>query len=180
VAEVDAVGVAAGVVGVEAGVVAPADALELAGDPRTRDSANCTGNGHPPPDDDALEPDEGGLEEDALDEEAAPEVEDSETEPTPLTRPSATIVAATADSVAAHPEIWTACVVGADDVVPPAAAAAAATASAEGAVAWSELKAALAGITPPIWLRSSDQGKRPVTSCWMSASCCFCCCAAVT
>lgn len=84
----------AGVVEVEAGVVEPDVAFELADDPRISNSENVTGNGQPPPDDAEPEP-------------AAPpfEVDDNDTEPTPWTRPSATIVAATADCVAAQPEI---------------------------------------------------------------------------
>ena len=85
------------------------------------------------------------------------------------------MVAATADSLAAQPEIWIGWVVG---VVAPVAALGAA--AAEGEVACSELSAASFGITPPIWLRSSDHGNRPVTSWRMSVSCCFCCWAAVT
>lgn len=137
---VDAAGVAVGVVDKAGVVVAPEVPVEVAEDSRTRDSENVTGNGQPPVDDDELD--------EVEPEAAAPlfEVDDSETEPTPWTRPSATIVLATADSVAAQPEIWTACVVGADEPVTPAAA----LASAEGEVACSELKAAFAGITPPI------------------------------
>ena len=117
VAAVDAVGVAAGVAVDEAGVVAAAVAPVLADDESTRDSANVTGKGHPP---------------DGVDELEFPapvplsDVEDSETEPTPWTRPSATMVAATADSLAAQPEIWIACAAGVVDVAPGTAVAAAA------------------------------------------------------
>jgi hypothetical protein len=172
VAEVDAAGVAAGVVGVVAAEVA----VGLADGARISDKVKVTGNGHPPLDDDEppLEPVPDELEPVAL-----LEVEAKATDPTPWTRPSATMVAATADWLAAQPPIWTACVVEGEEVVVPEAAAAAVE-SDDGEVACNELRAASAGITPPIWLRSGDHGKRPVTSCWMSASCCFCCWAAVT
>jgi hypothetical protein len=124
-------------------------------DTSTSDIWNVTGNGHPPlfgPEDELV---------------AVPllDVEARLTDPTPWTRRKATIVAATADCEAAHPAIETADVFaeGVDDVEPDAAAAAAVE-SADGAAALRLLSAALAGITPPIWLSRSDHGKRPETS----------------
>jgi hypothetical protein len=111
VVALDPVGVEAGGVVDEAGVdeagvddddaagVEPPLAFELVEDPRISDSENVTGNGQPPEDDAPAEADGPELE-------APPsEVDDNDTELTPVTRPSATIVAATADCVAAQPEI---------------------------------------------------------------------------
>ena len=116
---VDAAGVAAGVVEVEVGVVAPVVVLVLDGAARSSDSEKDTGNGHPLLEE--PEPEEAELE-------PAPlfEVEDSATELTPWTRPSATMVAATADWLAAQPEIWMGWAVGAGALVAAAAASGAA------------------------------------------------------
>jgi hypothetical protein len=158
--------VAAEAVGVAAGVVAepPAGVADVgvedpgvvpgAADTSSSDIWNVTGNGHPLP----FGP------EDELAAVPLLDVEARLTDPTPCTRRRATIVAATADCDAAHPLIETADVFveGVDDVV-PAAAAATAVESAEGDAALRLLSAALAGITPPIWLSRSDHGKRPET-----------------
>lgn len=87
------------------------------------------------------------------------EAELSETSLTPETRRSCTMVSATVDSSCAHPARTTAEGIAVELVVEPAVDGVAD--DADGAVACSELSAAFAGMSPPIWLSSCDQGKRP-------------------
>jgi hypothetical protein len=104
VGAVDAVGVVVEAAADEVGVAEAGVLVELADGARTSDKVKFTGNGHPPSEDD----------EPALDEVDEPElvapavlfdVDASATDPTPCTRPSATIVEATADWLAAQPVI---------------------------------------------------------------------------